>query len=877
MPSIIPGYEYDLFISYRQNDNARGWVTEFAKNLREELASTIKDSLSVYFDANPEDGLLETHHVDKSLEGKLRCLVFVPIVSQTYCDPRSFAWQNEFLTFNRLAKADSLGRDLKLASGNVASRILPVKIHDLEREDRQLLEDEIGGSIRSIEFIYKSSGVNRPLSLADNPDKNFNKTDYRDQVNKVANAVKELIYAIKYPDRTFEAHAKELKQELPSPAEKTTAIKAVGSDNSIAVLPFVNLTQDASQEYFADGIMENILIQLSGLRKLRVISRTSVMRFRKTTKSAPEIAAELGVKYILEGSAQAHGNKVRIHVQLIDAVSDQPVWGKVFVESLDDIFTIQNNVAEIVANELNTSLLPKENEKLKEIPTKNVKAFDLFLKGRHAFNQWNLEGYRTAEKYFKLSLEEDPEFAQAYSYLASTYSALMSWNGDLSPEESLAKINRYLPEAIRRGATDNDYLTLAFVEFFIHKNFKAAEAELQKAMELGPNNANVLYTYSYVLSMMGQMEEALKAVEKARGLDPTSVSSFNYQAIALYLMRRYQKAKVVLREALQLYPYVLRLYDHLARVCLSTGEFQEAADVILAGLKTVNLRPPSMLAYLAGAYAGLNQKEKAVMLLDDLLARSEKGEKGVNLYIAHVYCAMDDVENGLIWLVKARATNDIDLIWLDVDPLLDSLRNQEATQATKEPDYESAEKFIIEKLQRELPATLHYHNTGHIEDVLQSAVNIAVHEKINPEELHLLRIAALFHDSGMTISQKHHEEKGCDLARQFLPKFGFSESQVQIICGMIMATRIPQSPKTLLEKILCDADLDYLGRDDFYETGGKLNVELRVAGLIETDREWNLIQKTFLESHRYHTAYSRANREELKHKHLLEILEKLKK
>ena len=118
------------------------------------------------------------------------------------------------------------------------------------------------------------------------------------------------------------------------------------------------------------------------------------------------------------------------------------------------------------------------------VPTKNLKAFDLFLKGRHAFNQWNLDGYRTAEKYFKDALSEDPDFAQAYSYLASTYSALMSWNGDLSPAESVKKINQYLPEAIKRGATDNDYLTQAFVEFFVNKNFQAAEQWLSVAPRL---------------------------------------------------------------------------------------------------------------------------------------------------------------------------------------------------------------------------------------------------------------------------------------------------------------------------------------------------------------------------------------------------------
>ena len=131
MASILPDFEYDIFISYRHNDNKSGWVTEFVKALQEELAATIKEPISVYFDSNPNDGLLETHNVDKSLEGKLKCLIFIPILSQTYCDPKSFAWQHEFVAFNKLAKEDQFGRDVKLSNGNVASRIIPIKIHDL--------------------------------------------------------------------------------------------------------------------------------------------------------------------------------------------------------------------------------------------------------------------------------------------------------------------------------------------------------------------------------------------------------------------------------------------------------------------------------------------------------------------------------------------------------------------------------------------------------------------------------------------------------------------------------------------------------------------------------------------------------------------------
>ena len=139
MPSVVPGFEYDIFISYRQNDNKRdGWVTEFVETLKDELEATIKDKLNVYFDENPHDGLHEHHEVDDSLREKLKCLIFIPIVSQTYCDPKAFAWQNEFKVFIEQASSDQFGLKTKLSGGNVANRVLTVKIHDLDSEDEQL-------------------------------------------------------------------------------------------------------------------------------------------------------------------------------------------------------------------------------------------------------------------------------------------------------------------------------------------------------------------------------------------------------------------------------------------------------------------------------------------------------------------------------------------------------------------------------------------------------------------------------------------------------------------------------------------------------------------------------------------------------------------
>ena len=199
MASLIPGFKYDIFISYRQKDNKHdGWVTEFVDNLKGELESTFKEEISVYFDINPHDGLLETHDVDASLKEKLKCLVFIPIISRTYCDPNSFAWEHEFKAFIEQASHDQFGLKVKLPNGNVASRILPVKIHDLDLEDLSLIEKELGGILRGIDFIYKSPGVNRPLRAnEDHPQDNLNKTYYRDQINKVANAIKEIIKGLK--------------------------------------------------------------------------------------------------------------------------------------------------------------------------------------------------------------------------------------------------------------------------------------------------------------------------------------------------------------------------------------------------------------------------------------------------------------------------------------------------------------------------------------------------------------------------------------------------------------------------------------------------------------------------------------------------------
>jgi TolB-like protein len=452
MSSLIQGYEYDIFISYRQKDNEYdGWVTEFVENLKRELHATFKEDKSVYFDINPQDGLLETHIVDESLAKKLKCLIFIPIVSQTYCDLKSFAWQQEFVAFNKLAKEDQFGRDIRLVSGNAASRILPIKINDLDTEDKTLLENEIGGMLRCIEFIYKAAGVNRPLRAnEDHPQDNLNKTYYRDQINKVANAVKEIITAIKKHNQQDGEVLKEIVTATPKPQQNLKTKIIIASiiilalivlgyfliptlskpkeqlEKSIAVLPFKSLSDDPAQQYLADGTMDAILLHLQKFSDLRVLSRTSVEQYRGTKKTTHAIGQELGVAYLLEGSFQKSGNNIRLIVQLIKASKKEDhAWANEYDRNWTDIFSVQSEVAQTIAGELHTIITPSEKELIKKVPTANLAAYDLYLKANGYQKDYqktrNLSSYQNAVIFYKAALEIDSAFAKAYAGLASAY------------------------------------------------------------------------------------------------------------------------------------------------------------------------------------------------------------------------------------------------------------------------------------------------------------------------------------------------------------------------------------------------------------------------------------------------------------------------
>lgn len=541
MAASISGYEHDVFISYRQKDNAYdGWVTEFVENLRKELDATFKQHVSVYFDANPHDGLLETDDVEKSLHNRIRCLIFIPIISQTYCDPASFAWRSELLPFINFARGDSFGLDMRLASGNVASRVLPIRIHEIDSDDAQLLAGVLGTSLRSVDFTYKSPGVNRPLRSKDQLP-GTGRSQYRDQINKVANVIKELIQAMRRAEQggaTASGRAgvqpkgasstsfyHELKarrvfrigflylaaalivaqvgmflgpalglnpqllrlggylllalfpltvvlgwffefgpdglrrirtdQQNPFPQHQRKpftswslilglaglllaqtiyfrwnwlTIDSLPNEreriiaNSVAVLPLKNLGDQKADEFFSDGLTEDIITQLSKISSLKVISRASAFTYKTSDESLEAIAAGLGVSSILEGSVQRSGDALRVRVQLFDAVTRNNLWAETYDRAVKEVLELQTEIARDIAKSLQASLSQLEQTELDKKPTTNFSAYELYMKGRENYYKYEEASDFLAIEDFQKAIRLDPRFALAWSGLGDAYS-----------------------------------------------------------------------------------------------------------------------------------------------------------------------------------------------------------------------------------------------------------------------------------------------------------------------------------------------------------------------------------------------------------------------------------------------------------------------
>jgi TolB-like protein/Tfp pilus assembly protein PilF len=697
MPSLVPGFEYDIFVSYRQKDNKYdGWVTEFVSNLRRELEATFKEDVSLYFDENPHDGLLDTHHVDKSLERKLHCLIFIPILSRTYCDPRSFAWNNEFLAFRNLAKADSLGMEVRVSSGNVASRILPIRVYDLDPSDQALFERETGSALRAIDFIFRSAGVNRPLKADDSRADNQAKTYYRDQVNKVANAIKGIVegatliavpVAQPHQDRTSASEGspsrggsgflKELlNRKVPqaalsfilfsallltvtdglvplfglpeqapfwlgytllalfplaialawmyelgpggftrigSPASQSSSYSpsrrkpltgrgmyilltlllvaqwlyfrnraedqpSPTGEKSIAVLPFENRSANESDAYVADGLTDDLISRLSVIADLRVISRGSIQQYRGQGLSYGRIASELGVSTLLTGSIQRSGNSYRIAAQLIEGSTSRPLWSTTYTKEGSDVLLVQAQISQRIADVLKVRLSEIEKDRLGQLQTGSLSAYDYYLKGRDLYRKFTGRDNESAVENFRRAIALDPEYSLAWAGLADAYSQMhMRYGKEVGWIDSSMRVASH---AIRLDPMSAHAYKALANGFNYKKRYDTAFKLLKKAVDLNPGYEQAVGNLGVSYFLVGDYVESLQWEKRAAGLNPRNAIPYQIIGWTYRLLGDLSAAESWLNKSLELDSNLWDTYELLAYVYVGQGRKSEALRLI---------------------------------------------------------------------------------------------------------------------------------------------------------------------------------------------------------------------------------------------------------------------------------------------------------
>jgi TolB-like protein/DNA-binding winged helix-turn-helix (wHTH) protein/Tfp pilus assembly protein PilF len=443
--------------------------------------------------------------------------------------------------------------------------------------------------------------------------------------------------------------------------------------DSIAVLPFVNLTADPEQDYFADGMTEALIADLAKIRTLHVISRTSVMRYKDTKKPLPEIARELHVDAVVEGSVLRSGQRVWITAQLIYAATDRHLWGATYERDLRDILALQGEVSRGIAQQIRVTLTPQEQARLASAGPINPAAYEAYLKGRFYWNRRVGQEFSKAIKYFQQAIELDPNYALAYVGLADGYNMLTNYDL-LPPKEAVPQAKAAARKALEiDGTLAEAHDSLAFAHMYYDWDWPGAEREFQRAIELDPNYADVHHWYGLYLAMMGRSDEAMAEMRRAQALDPLSLIINTNVGWLFYFARRYDQAIEQCRKALELDPNFFSARVKLGWAYEQLGMHEQA----IAEFQTVlNVSPddPVLRAMLSRAYALSGRRDEAVKITDQLSEQSQR--RYVSPYlVALVYAGLGESDPALDWLEKAYENRCGWLAWLKVDPKLDNLRS----------------------------------------------------------------------------------------------------------------------------------------------------------------------------------------------------------
>jgi len=423
---------------------------------------------------------------------------------------------------------------------------------------------------------------------------------------------------------------------------------------SLAVLPLDNLSGDASQNYFADGMTDELITDLAQISALRVISRTSVMVYKGARKPLPQIARELNVDAVVEGTVLRSGEQVRITAQLIEASTDKHLWSQSYEGELRDTLALQNRVARTIADQIRINLTPQEQAALKNVKVVNPEAYESYLKGRYFWNKRTANGLKVALAYFNQAIEEDPKYAQAYSGLADTYALLGDWEyGVLAPKEAYPRAKAAASKALELDDTLSEaHASLASLGMF-DWDWQSAGKEFRRAIELNPGYATAHQWYAWNLNLLGRQSDAIAEMRKAESLDPLSLIISADMADVLFVARLYDESIQQSRKTLEMDPNFAVARFELGQVYLEKHMHNEAVAQLQ---KAVQLSEgnPTFIANLARAYFASGKRSEAVKLLSDLKKRSNPSYSNAS-EIAVIYASLGDTDQAMNWLEKAYA------------------------------------------------------------------------------------------------------------------------------------------------------------------------------------------------------------------------------
>jgi eukaryotic-like serine/threonine-protein kinase len=441
--------------------------------------------------------------------------------------------------------------------------------------------------------------------------------------------------------------------------------------DSIAVLPFANATQDPSAEYLSDGITETLTNRLSQLSNLKVMSSSSVFRYKGKEQDAQKVGNELNVRAVLTGSVKQLGDQLIIYVRLDDAKDDHRIWGEQYVRKFADVLAVQNEIAQEVSSNLRLRLSGTEKQQLVKLNTDNVEAYQLYLKGMYEWRKHTQEDLQKGIEYFNQAIEKDPNYALAYWGLCASYGVL--GNSYLPPNEAFPKAKAYAAKAL---ALDDGlagaHASVGANTLYYDWDWAEAEKELKRAQTLDPNFADAHHLYADRLEIMGRFDEAMAERKRALELDPLSPMFNMVFGTTFYFAGQYDEAITQYKKTIDLEPRFVDTYFYLGQAYEQKKMYAQAIATYQKGITQAE-RNPLLIAGLGHAYALSGERTKAQQALDEL--RDISKQHYVSPYlIAVVYVGLGDKGQAFAWLDKAVQDRSFFLIWLKVEPLFDPLR-----------------------------------------------------------------------------------------------------------------------------------------------------------------------------------------------------------